>query len=226
MDELKKQKERDAQKAYQEAMYQENLDNIARKQKLKQDSFSEDKKINAEREQQWIRDEQRKINEANFRLQRSTEGPAHLIVQKIVDLKRDKDNEMYQTIFHQENNLNKQLKSSEDFAKARLLANGQSLEEEWQKNTAYKLKKKADDEERNNRILETMRKMLTDQEAEDIRNKEKKRQAAMRYQLELDAQLQDLRQRSIDTLQSKSQLLIYFIFWCNLYVGNLIRNHE
>lgn len=200
---MKKQQLRDGHKSYQESMFKENMDNIARKQKLKNDSFSEDKKINAEREKQWIRDEQRKISEANFRLKRSTEGPAHFIVDKIVEMRRKKEDELHDFLYHQDNLLNKQLKQSEDFTKQRLVANGQSLEEEWQKNTAFQLKKKQEDEERNNRILATMRKMLQDQEQEDIQKREAKRLAALRYQQELDHQLSELRQRSIDTLQSK-----------------------
>lgn len=42
-DEQKKQQLRNGMKQYQEQMYQENLDNIARKQKNKMDSFAEDK---------------------------------------------------------------------------------------------------------------------------------------------------------------------------------------
>lgn len=68
-----------------------------------------------------------------------------------------------------------------------------------------------------------MHQMIRDQEAEDRRNREKKHEAAMRYQHELDSQLSDLRQRSIDTLKSKftanyigfSVTFFFFVFCRN-----------
>lgn len=45
--------------------------------------------------------------------------------------------------------------------------------------------------------------MIKDQEVEDIRNREKQRAAQRRYQEELDRQVNELRQRSIDSLTSK-----------------------
>lgn len=114
LDELKKDKVRDAAKHYQEQMYQENLDNIARKQKQKQDSFDEDKRINRQREEQYRREDQRKRDELAFRMKQSSEGPAHHIVDKINKMKKIKEDQFYDEIFRGENNLNKQLKSSED----------------------------------------------------------------------------------------------------------------
>lgn len=49
-----------------------------------------------------------------------------------------------------------------------------------------------------------MRKMLHDQELEDQAKREAQRQAAMRYQRELDQQLTELRQRSFDSLKSNT----------------------
>jgi hypothetical protein len=54
-----------------------------------------------------------------------------------------------------------------------------------------------------------MQKMLKDQELEDQRNRGKQRAAARRYQEELDSQLAELRQRSIDSLQSKFSLSLF-----------------
>ena len=48
-----------------------------------------------------------------------------------------------------------------------------------------------------------MHQMLRDQEEEDRRAREQQRAAQRRYQEELDAQVRALRQRSIDSLQSK-----------------------
>ena len=88
-------------------------------------------------------------------------------------------------------------------AKARLEANGKSLEEEWEANKIFKMKKKQADEERNQKILNTMRQMLLTQEQEDIVNRQKKYNAGMKYQEELDRQLAEARQRSFDSMKSK-----------------------
>lgn len=53
------------------------------------------------------------------------------------------------------------------------------------------------------KILGTMRKMLSDQEREDQQKRLRKVQAGKRYQQELDAQLQELRERSFNALASK-----------------------
>lgn len=201
LDTQKKDKQREAAKSYQEQMFQENLDNIARKQKQKQDSFAEDKRINRQREEQLRRDDQRKRDEFEMRMKQSSEGPAHHIVDKINKMRKIKEDEFYEEIFRGDNNLNTQLKTSEEAAKARALSNGDSLNEEWIKNTEYKMKKKREDDERNAKIIATMHQMIRNQEIEDRQNREKKHQAAMRYQQELDSQLNDLRQRSFDTLK-------------------------
>jgi Skp family chaperone for outer membrane proteins len=61
-----------------------------------------------------------------------------------------------------------------------------------------------------------MKQMIRDQETEDIQKREQQRAAQRRYQQELDSQLNELRQRSIDSLQSKLslsiQILYYFCF--------------
>lgn len=48
-----------------------------------------------------------------------------------------------------------------------------------------------------------MREMLSQQEAEEWKRRERRRDAALRYQQELDAQVRTVRQRSIDSLTSK-----------------------
>jgi Skp family chaperone for outer membrane proteins len=53
-----------------------------------------------------------------------------------------------------------------------------------------------------------MKQMIRDQETEDIQKREQQRAAQRRYQQELDSQLNELRQRSIDSLQSKLRLCI------------------
>lgn len=135
-------------------------------------------------------------------------------------------------------------------AAQRARKNGESLSDEWKRNTQLRLQKKKEEEDRNNnvrtecsfcfrvlsirpepspstsclilcallafrlewkwlglddalQILSTMRSMLARQEHEDCALKQQRREAALRYQHELDAQVQALRQRSIDSLTSE-----------------------
>lgn len=92
-------------------------------------------------------------------------------LQSIVELKRQRENEFFQTLQQNENSLNKQLQESEEgtylillsvlvkhlifgaAAAARARRNGQSLTDEWMLNTAIQLKKKEEDELRNNKVL-------------------------------------------------------------------------
>jgi hypothetical protein len=62
-------------------VYQDNLESIARKQRFKMETQAEEKRIIEERERQLEVEKKRHEAEVNFRLQRSTEGPAHFIVQ-------------------------------------------------------------------------------------------------------------------------------------------------
>jgi Skp family chaperone for outer membrane proteins len=63
-----------------------------------------------------------------------------------------------------------------------------------------------------------MKQMIRDQETEDIQKREQQRAAQRRYQQELDSQLNELRQRSIDSLQSNKNdfafLLQSFYYSC------------
>jgi hypothetical protein len=61
-------------------------------------------------------------------------------------------------------------------------------------------------------ILSTMRKMLSDQEKEDMAKRAAKVAAGKRYQQELDQQLQELRQRSYNSLASKFDVTVHPFF--------------
>jgi Rieske Fe-S protein len=75
-------------------------------------------------------------------------------------VKSKKENEFYTQVMNSDNLLNKQLKASEDAARTRAASNGKRLEEEWQRNTEFKIRKKIEDDERNNRVRQTKRKLF------------------------------------------------------------------
>eukprot|EP01034_Spumella_vulgaris_P026649 gene26649-33258_t len=201
LDEQKKADEKAFHKARQEALFQENVVNLERKQRERLKQFSEDKRIIAENDKQFLREQKRREDALQSKLKRGSEGPAHHIVEHIVQAKRDKEEQFYEQLFKTDNGLNKQLKASEDAAHLRSKSNGDELTDEWVKNTRIKEQKKREDDERNNKILQQMHALLKRQELEDIAKKERQRQAALKYQHDLDHQLNTLRQKSKDALQ-------------------------
>mmetsp|Transcript_2371 Transcript_2371/g.3728 ORF Transcript_2371/g.3728 Transcript_2371/m.3728 type:complete len:557 (-) Transcript_2371:102-1772(-) len=199
-EEQRKVDEKDYHRAYQERLFQENLDNIERKARLKAKSHDEDRRIIEENERQYQREMARREQDLKNKMTRTSEGPAHHIVSAIVKSRAQKEAEFYNNLFRTENGLNKQLKASEDANAARMKSNGQSLEDEWVKNTEFKARKKQEEEDRNNKILATMRQMLADQEQEDIAKRQADVAAHKKYQMDLDEQLRELRTRSFNSL--------------------------
>lgn len=210
-EEEKRARERMRMKEYQDKIYQENLDNIRRRQENKQNSHSEDRRIIEEQERIFRREQQRREQEMNERVKRSTEGPAHHIVEKIVELRRNKEDELYNSLFAAENSLNKQLYASESAAKSRAAANGANLELEWQQNTLLKQQAKQAHEAHLQKIQELAVQQLKEEEMREMQRREAQRQKQREYQAQLDAQLNAQRQRSFDSLKkTMSQAEIKF----------------
>eukprot|EP01031_Cornospumella_fuschlensis_P040270 gene40270-49069_t len=80
-EEERQRKHRDFMKAYQDKIYQENLDDLRRKQENKLKSQEEDKRIIEENENQYRKEMERRERELQAKMVRSTEGPAHHIVE-------------------------------------------------------------------------------------------------------------------------------------------------
>lgn len=197
----KKKRMMEYNRQYQERLYQENLDAIARKERQKREYAEEIKRIDQENERQFQREQQRRQQEFNNKMAKSTEGPAHHIVNQITEQKRQKELAYEQYLISKENGLSSQLLLSETKAKQRAESNAHGLSDEWERNKIIKEKKKKDDEERNRKILQTMKEMLDRQEREDIEKRVRKRKENLKYQQDLDQQLAEVRQRSVNSLQ-------------------------
>lgn len=131
-----------------------------------------------------------------MRTNKSTEGPAHKIVDAINKERKRKEEEFYMTLQRSANSLQNQLKATEEATEAKNNQNGAWLLDEFEKTIQYKNGKKRADEERNAKILDTMRSMLDRQEQEDREKRAKKMEAAKQYQIDLDNQLAALRNKS------------------------------
>jgi hypothetical protein len=159
------------------------------------------RRIIEEQERIYQRERARREEEMSQRVKRSTEGPAHHIVQKIVDLKQKKEDELHSTLFHAENSLNKQLYTSEMAAKNRAKANGQDLDSEWHARSTWKLQQKIQEAERLQEVQAEALRQNAIAEAQDLEKQRLKQQAQRAYQASLDEQLAQSRQRSFDHLK-------------------------
>eukprot|EP01039_Chlorochromonas_danica_P001408 gene1406-1531_t len=181
-EEAKRQADRDYQRRYQETIYEENVVNLRRRELEKAKAQEEDRRIIAENERQHAIEQARREEEFRRKMKKSTEGPAHHMVQNILSLKNAREEAFFQTLIDRGNSLNKQLYASEEALRKQ------------------QLQKKQQEEDRNNKIFAAMQAMIAKQEEEEARKKQLRREAAGCYQKELDQQVRDLRQRSIDSL--------------------------
>jgi hypothetical protein len=180
-----------------ERLFQENQANLRRKEELRQKQFEEDRRIFREAEAAAKREDARRAFDLAKKTKQTTDGPAHGVTRQIKESFKTKEETFYSTLYTTDNLLNKQLLGSEEFTAARLRNAGKGLTAEWDKNMAIKMKAKAEEDERVRKIGEYNAKKLKEMALQDEAVKEKKRDAALTYQRELDKQLGIVRSRQI-----------------------------
>lgn len=200
LEEEKKKERRELETKRHAEAYQENLDSIARKAALKQWNSDEDKRIFAVAEKMHLANETKKQESKDLKTRQATDGPAHKVVHELVQLNRAKEDAYYNRLSSAPNMLNRQLKNSEDSAKARAGATGKYLWSSWETTRMLHEKETQELNAKNEEILRVQKQRNLEAQKEDERKREAKRQAGLMYQRELDAQLNDLRSRSLGTL--------------------------
>lgn len=196
----KKEASKEYHKKYQDDVYQDNLIRLARKEAEKQRDWAETKQIINKKQAMDDAEAAKRKKENDNRLFKSSEGPAHRIVQEIKERQAVNQDKFYNHLIAQGDQLNLTLMKSEDLQARRERELGQGLQDANLKVIKNKQKMKEEDDINNQRILDTMRQMLRNQELQAVKEREDKTKAGMRYQQELDAQLGFLRQRSMDSL--------------------------
>eukprot|EP00981_Chlorochromonas_danica_P008213 scaffold2062_cov181-Ochromonas_danica.AAC.17 len=177
-EEAKRQADRDYQRRYQETIYEENVVNLRRRELEKAKAQEEDRRIIAENERQHAIEQARREEEFRRKMKKSTEGPAHHMVQNILSLKNAREEAFFQTLIDRGNSLNKQLYASEEGsspsssssstttssysslcvclveARRRAQKNGERLTDEWVALRKQQLQKKQQEEDRNNKVVD------------------------------------------------------------------------
>jgi len=171
LDEIKKKKELEMNKKYQEDLFLESLELVKQKKNEKKKLCNEDNKVFQEKELQHEQQTIQKNQDLKNKIGRSTDGAVHNIVQNIIKTKKMKEDEYFEKNLKTENTLNKQLFESENAAIQRKLHNGKNLASEWSKNRKNLEKKRQDDEQLNNQIFLQMKRLLAEQEEKEIQKK-------------------------------------------------------
>jgi len=118
----------------------------------------------------------------------------------VLEQHKKKEEDFYHALLTSDNMLNKQLDSSDIASALRAKSSGKNLTAEWDKMSAWRNARKAEEDERTRKIGEYNLKKLKEQAEQDIEAREKRRQAGLSYQQALDAQLEITRKRQVTSL--------------------------
>lgn len=198
----KQQKKRDFQKKLTETLYQENVVLIAERERKKQEKFLADRAYVKETDAKFEREEKARVDEVAKRFKRAAvDGPASQTTLMIKMAAAKSTEDTFERLRLAENSLNKQLKATEEATHAKELFRKTALLGEYDKvlekhrhleEQSQQEKKKAHDD-----MIAFQRKYAED----SVADREKRRQAAARYQHMLNDQLSDLRGASLNSLQ-------------------------
>lgn len=182
-------------------LWTENQRELKRKADIKLADGQENLKIFKEGERRMKAEDDRRSAALAAKMNKSSDGPAHRMHAQVTELFLQDQDAFHTKNMKAVNALNKQLQSTEEFALARKNAKGLNLESEMQALEKKKAKEEKEEYDRMRKIQEYNANKRKQMEQEDVDKDQKKRDAAMRYQRELDQQLTATRQRSIDSMR-------------------------
>lgn len=198
----RKVEERKAKEAKRlEDLWEENQRELKRKADIKFADGQENLRIFREGERRMKAEDDRREAALTAKMQKSSEGPAHRMHAQVTELFLQNQDDFHARNMKAVNCLNRQLQSTEEFALARKNAKGLNLEAEMQAREKKKAKEEKEEYDRMRKIQEYNANKRKQFEREDEEKAQKKRDAALRYQRELDQQLMATRQRSIDGMR-------------------------
>ena len=199
-EEQKQQAKKGHEKMLNERLYQENQESLARKEREKLTRFAEDKRIFRQAEEAFQAQQRRREDDLKCLLGKAVDGPAHHVVRQLVAENRRKEEDFYSTLEKTENGLNKQLLGSETANLARMGAKFKDLIKDWDAMNKIHADERRAEEVRIQKLGEYNLKKNAEMNKEDELKRDRKRQAALKYQHELDVQLKQTQQRSLDAL--------------------------
>jgi hypothetical protein len=182
-------------------LWAENQRELKRKEDIKFADGQENLRIFKVGEDRMRAEDERRAANLAEKMMKTSEGGAHKMHAAVTQLFLRQQDAFHEKNMKAVNALNKQLQSTEEFALARKNAKGLNLEAEMAALAKKKEKEETEEYNRMRKIQEYNANKRKQFEREDEQKAQAKRDAAMRYQRELDAQLGATRQRSIESMQ-------------------------
>jgi len=189
-------------KQMQQRLYEENAYLLEKK--------ARDKAEREERERAYLRsldakfqaDEKKRASEVQrLAAKNSSDRPAFQIAAKVHEEAVRSREELYGGLLKKENSLAKQLKESDDAAKARQHATQERMRREFLSQTDKAAIAKREKEQETKRISDMMAAQLKAHQEAEAAKRKARIEASKQYQNALDNQLNELRQRSLHSLQ-------------------------
>lgn len=184
-----------------ERLWKENQENLKRKADIKYRDGQENLRIFKIGEEKYRKEDERRAADLASKMRMSSDGPAHAVAREVMRRHNDKVNSFYTKNMSYNNSLMTQLEASEEFSKNRMKGKALDLNKEKALREAYLKKQKEEEDERLRKIIEFNRKKMKQMEEEDRKARQKKRDAAMTYQRELDKQLNASRNKSFASMR-------------------------
>lgn len=199
-EELKKAELRVQMKMDQERRYKENQDALRRKEQERQRLIAEEKKLARDAEERARREDEKREAALAKKLVRTTDGPVHKINREIMESVRQNEEEFYKRQENTPNGLTLQLQKSEDEAYKRATADSRYLCKDWDYNIKMRAQRKLDEQKWVEKVGSDMKAIIQKNIEQDEKMKQDHRQQCLKYQQDLDAQLRDLRSRSLKAM--------------------------
>lgn len=200
-DRIKAAKLKEDTKKIQDDLYLEAIEIAERRQREKEAEWAEIKKIQAEAARRADIEDKRRKDDLSAMLRNAEDGPAHGVTKQILERSQKFREDQLQALLKAGDGLNKQLLDSEEATKARM---GKDFKYLFESNLATIKIHDAQRQKDHEFNLEMGRLALQrsiEFQKQEAKNRWLKKQAGLKYQEELNAQLSDLRQKSLNTLK-------------------------
>lgn len=199
-EEKKKLEMRRLMKIEQERLYEENLESLRRKAEEKKRLHEMDKRMAREAEERAQQEEARREAAKSHKLQLSTEGPVHAINRQIMEAHSQAVEGFYKRNESVKNGLTAQLEASEAAALKRATADSKYLCKDWDYCIHMRDVRKAEEQEFVEKCGREMKNIIRKNIEAEEKRKEDHRKNCLKYQRDLDFQLQANRSRSLAAL--------------------------
>ena len=199
-DVMKKYSKKDVEAARLASLWAENQAELARKAEIKRLEGEQNLRIFRLGEEKNRKDDARRDASLAEKMAASSDGRAHRITAEAKRRFAERENDFFRLNEGRDNMLNKQLMASEKINNSRGKGIGKTLLAAWDKSMAFKKKEDDAEAQRLRNILEYQKKQKERFDKEDAEKRDATRMNRLKYQRELDFQLNIARTRSQDAL--------------------------